>query len=85
MRVVRIRILTIPPYPTPVDRSCSLGAELVNILLRPSPLKSEKNPYPPTSLLSHFGVASVYPVLSPSGRLSPPEEQDDDTGICAGE
>ncbi|EQB77945.1 3-methyl-2-oxobutanoate dehydrogenase [lipoamide] kinase, mitochondrial precursor-like protein [Camelus ferus] len=54
------------------DGSCSLGAELVSILDRPVPLKSEKSPCLPAPLLPRFGVASIYRVCSPSG---PPVRQ----------
>ncbi|TKC50484.1 hypothetical protein EI555_019111, partial [Monodon monoceros] len=57
-----------------------LEAELVSILDRLSPLKSEKCPCPPTPFLPHFGVASIYPVLSPSGR---PVRQKSKTMILA--
>lgn len=63
-----IQIRTTPPFPTLVDGSCSPEAELVSILNRRSPLKSEKSPCPPTPFLPSFGVASVCRVLSPSGH-----------------
>jgi len=63
-----IQIRTTTPFPALVDGSCSPEAELVSIVNRRSPLKSEKSPCLPTSFLPSFGVASVYRVLSPTGH-----------------
>lgn len=72
------------PYNSPFFRlyrwELLLEAEHVSILDRLSPLKSEKCPCPPTPFLPRFGVASIYPVLSPSGR---PVRQKSKTMILA--